>query len=82
MVPAKGLEPLTTSMTESSCSRLKLVPLCWGLRAALVALCVLCWLAVLVAPRLAHGWRLLFSTEPAGSRNGLLPGAFASILLM
>lgn len=56
-------------------------PFSWGLSAALAVLYVLCWLAVLVAPGLAHGWLGLFSTEPAGSLSGLVIGVAVSIVI-
>ena len=56
-------------------------PLSWGLSAALAVLYVLCWLAVLVAPGLAHGGLGLFSIEPAGSLSGLVIGVAVSIVI-
>lgn len=68
-------------MNDIRFAELKLSPFAWGLSAALVVLYVLCWLAVLVAPNLAHGWLGLFSTEPAGSLSGLLIGVVVSIVM-
>jgi hypothetical protein len=68
-------------MNDVSFGGLKLSPFAWGLSAGLVVLYVLCWLAVLVAPQLAHGRLGLFSTEPAGSWSGLLIGIVVSIVM-
>jgi uncharacterized membrane protein (DUF485 family) len=68
-------------MNDIRFAELKLAPFAWGLSAALVVLYVLCWLAVLVAPQLAHGWLGLFSTEPAGSVSGLAIGVVVSIVM-
>lgn len=68
-------------MNDTRFAQLNLAPFAWGLSAALVVLYVLCWLAVLVAPGLAHGWLGLFSTEPAGSLSGLLVGVVVSIVM-
>lgn len=62
-------------------AELKLAPFAWGLSAALVVLYILCWLAVLVAPDLAHGWLGLFSTEPGGSVTGLIIGVVVSLIM-
>lgn len=61
-------------MNDIRFAELKLVPFALGLSAALVVLYVLCWLAVLVAPDLTHGWLGLFSTQPPGSITGLVIG--------
>lgn len=68
-------------MNDIRFAELKLAPFAWGLSAALVALYVLCWLGVLVAPNLAHGWLGLFTTEPTGSVSGLLIGVIISIAM-
>lgn len=68
-------------MNDIRSGELKLAPFAWGLSAALVVLYVLCWLAVLVAPGLAHGWLGLFSTEPAGSVSGLVVGIVVSVVM-
>jgi hypothetical protein len=62
-------------------AELKLAPFAWGLSAALVVLYVLCWLAVLIAPDLAHGWLGLFSTQPPGSIGGLVIGIVVSAVM-
>ena len=46
-------------MNDVRFAQMKLVPFASGLSAALVVLYVLCWLAVFVAPDLAHGWLAL-----------------------
>lgn len=68
-------------MAETDSLQLKIAPFAWGLSASLVLLYVLCWLAVFIAPDLAHGWLGLFSTEPAGSLGGLLIGVVVSIVV-
>ena len=68
-------------MAQQQAQELSLVAFGWGLSAALVVLYVLCWLAVLVAPGLAHGWLALFSTEPAGSVTSLVIGVIVNIVL-
>ncbi len=68
-------------MNDTRFAELKLAPFAWGLSAALVVLYVLCWLAVLIAPDLAHGWLGLFSTEPAGSVSGLVIGIVVSAVM-
>jgi hypothetical protein len=68
-------------MDQVRFAELKLAPFAWGLSAALVVLYVLCWLAVFIAPGLAHGWLGLFSTEPPGSINGLVIGVIVSIVM-
>jgi hypothetical protein len=70
-------------MTLPSEPRLKLsvVALGCGISSTLVVLYVLCWLAVLIAPGLAHGWLALFSTEPPGSITGLILGIVWSIIV-
>jgi hypothetical protein len=62
-------------------AELSLAPFAWGLSTALVVLYVLCWLAVFVAPGLAHGWLALFSTEPPGSVSSLVVGVVVSIVM-
>jgi hypothetical protein len=62
----------------SKYQQFNIVALGWGLSAALVVLYVLCWLAVLVVPGLAHGWLALFSTAPIGSGTGLIAGIISS----
>ncbi len=68
-------------MKDITYAPLKLTAFGWGLSAALVVLYVLCWLAVLVAPGLAHGWLALFSTEPAGTAGGVVTGAVVSVAM-
>jgi hypothetical protein len=59
---------------------LSIVVLGCGISSTLVVLYVLCWLAVLIAPGLAHGWLALFSTEPPGSVLGLVWGIVWSVI--
>jgi hypothetical protein len=68
-------------MAQEQPQELSLVAFGWGLSAALVVLYVLCWLAVLVAPSLAHGWLALFSTQPAGSVTSLIIGVIVNIVM-
>ena len=68
-------------MNDISYAPLKLAPFAFGLAAALVVLYVLCWLAVLLAPGLAHGWLALFSSEPAGSAGSLVIGVVVSAVM-
>jgi hypothetical protein len=68
-------------MAQEQPQELSLVAFGWGLSAALVVLYVLCWLAVLVAPGLAHGWLALFSTQPAGSVTSLIIGVIVNIVM-
>ena len=68
-------------MNDTIHAPLKLAPFAFGLSAALVLLYVLCWLAVLVAPGLAHGWLALFSTEPPGSLGSLVVGVVVSAVM-
>lgn len=68
-------------MADVRFAELKPAPFAWGLSAALVVLYVLCWLAVLVAPNLAHSWLGLFSAEPPGSVAGLATGIAVSIAM-
>ena len=68
-------------MNEIRFAELKIAPFALGLSAALVVLYLLCWVAVLVALQLAHGWLALFSTEPAGSLSGLAIGVVVSIVM-
>jgi hypothetical protein len=68
-------------MNGTRFAELKLAPFAWGLSAALVVLYILCWIAVFVAPDLAHGWLALFSTESPGSVSGLAIGVVVSIIM-
>jgi hypothetical protein len=68
-------------MAEHPRMELSLPAFGWGLSAALVVLYLLCWLAVLIAPGLAHGWLALFSTEPAGSVGSLVIGVIVNIVM-
>ncbi len=68
-------------MNDISYAPLKLTPFALGLSAALVVLYVLCWLTVLVAPGLAHGWLALFSTEAPGSVASLVIGVVVSAVM-
>lgn len=68
-------------MSDGRFAELRLAPFAWGLSAALVVLYILCWLAVLVAPQLAHGWLGLFSTNPPGSASGLVVGVVVSLAI-
>lgn len=68
-------------MNDVRFAELRLGPFALGLSAALVLLYVLCWLAVFVAPQLAHGWLGLFSTDPPGSVSGLAMGIVVSIVM-
>jgi len=65
----------------SKYQELSLVALGWSLSAALVLLYTFCWLAVFIAPGLAHGWLALLSIEPPGSATNLLAGIIWSINL-
>lgn len=57
-------------------AELKLAPFGSGLSAVLVVLYVLCWLAVLVVPDLAHDRLGLFSTQSSGSISDLVVGSW------
>jgi hypothetical protein len=74
-------ETATMKMASEHPIRLSIVALGCGLSTALVVLYVLCWLAVFIAPGMAHGWLALFSNEPAGSVVGLVAGIVWSIIL-
>ncbi len=68
-------------MNDIAYAPLKLAAFGWGLSAALAVLYILCWLAVLVVPGLAHGWLALFSIQPAGTLGGLVTGIVLSIAM-
>jgi prepilin signal peptidase PulO-like enzyme (type II secretory pathway) len=70
------------SVTSSSrpYQQLSVLALGCGLSATLVALYVLCWLAVFILPDLTHGWLALFSTQPPGSLASLVGGIVLSAL--
>jgi hypothetical protein len=54
----------------------------FGLSAALAAITILCWIAVIILPtyQATHNWLLLFSAAEVGSLRNLVEGVINAVI--